>query len=390
MRKRKIVLSFISIIMCGVLMFTVFTSASFKNTAVAHVKLSGVKGKLYEFGESIIGAISENEKTTENDASERRLNQDEVILGGYPIGLKLYADGVVIVGTESVDTVNGQVDSAHDAGLLVGDIIKKVNGNKVSNNNDVSKYIENSDGDVLNFEVLRDGKILNVSFKSAFSVSENRYKAGMWIRDSSAGIGTVTFCTREGYFASLGHAVCDIDTKKVLPISEGECANVNITGIVKGNSGSAGELCGYLESDSIGTVYNNGDLGVYGEFYSVPQGQTFPIAEKTEVKTGDAVIYTTLENGILTEYKIEIVNVDLKSADNKNLIIKIKDNALIEKTGGIIQGMSGSPIVQNGKIVGAVTHVFLNDATGGYGIFAETMLENIENTLAEKELKKAS
>lgn len=231
------------------------------------------------------------------------------------------------------------MDSARDAGLEVGDIIKKVNGNKVSSNSEVSKYIENSDGEILNFEVLRERKTLNISFKSAFSVSENRYKAGIWIRDSSAGIGTVTFCTHDGYFASLGHAVCDIDTKKVLPISQGECANVNITGIIKGNSGAAGELCGFLENDSIGTVFDNGDLGVYGEFDSVPQGQAFPIAGKSEVKTGEAVIYTTLENGILTEYKIDIISIDMKSDENKNLIIKVKDNSLIEKTGGIIQGM---------------------------------------------------
>lgn len=390
MKKSKIFLSLLSVILCGALMFTVFSSSSFKTSAVADVKLSGVSGKLYKFGESLIDAISDDEKTVKNGNRVPDVSRDEVILGGYPVGLKLYADGVVVVGTESVDTVDGQVDSARDAGLEVGDIIKKVNGNKVSSNSEVSKYIENSDGEILNFEVLRERKTLNISFKSAFSVSENRYKAGIWIRDSSAGIGTVTFCTHDGYFASLGHAVCDIDTKKVLPISQGECANVNITGIIKGNSGAAGELCGFLENDSIGTVFDNGDLGVYGEFDSVPQGQTFPIAGKSEVKTGEAVIYTTLENGILTEYKIDIISIDMKSDENKNLIIKVKDNSLIEKTGGIIQGMSGSPIVQNGKIVGAVTHVFLNDSTGGYGIFAETMLENIEKNVAENNLKNVS
>ncbi len=390
MKKSRALLSFFSILTSSVLMFTVFSSSAFRNTTAADVKLSGVSGKLYELGESILGAIKDEGNAEPMQPRTENINQTKVRLGGYPVGLKLYADGVVIVGTESVDTSVGEVNPAENAGLKTSDIIKKVNGNTVKTNFEVSSYIENSNGGELIFEVLRDEDILNITFKSAFSVSENKYKAGLWIRDSSAGIGTVTFCTEEGYFASLGHAVCDIDTKKVLPISQGECTNVNLTGFVKGNSGTTGELCGFLDNETNGDVYYNGDIGVYGEFNSVPQGESFFIADRSEAQKGEASIYTTLENGILTEYKIEIMGIDMNSSDNKNLILKIKDSALIEKTGGIIQGMSGSPIVQNGKIIGAVTHVFLNDPTGGYGIFAQTMLENIQQIAGEQKLKNAS
>lgn len=390
MNKKKAVLSFFSILICSALMLSVFSSATFKNYAVADVKLSGVSGRLYELGESLIDAINKDEKVVPLEPEIDVNNQTKVRIGGYPVGLKLYADGVIVVGTDPVDTTDGEVDTAKEAGLEIGDIIKKVNGNKVETNSEVSRYIENSNGDFLNFEVLRENEVLNITFRGAFSVSENRYKAGLWIRDSSAGIGTVTFCTDDGYFASLGHAVCDIDTKKVLPISQGECTNVNITGFVKGNSGVTGELCGFLENESNGNVYYNGELGVYGEFDNAPQGESYYIADKAEITLGEASVFTTLENGIMAEYKVEIVNIDMSSSDNKNLIIKIKDYNLIEKTGGIIQGMSGSPIVQNGKIIGAVTHVFLNDPTGGYGIFAETMLENLEYIHENQELKNAS
>ena len=165
-----------------------------------------------------------------------------------------------------------------------------------------------------------------------------------------------------------------------MPISQGECTNAQITGFIKGHNGTAGELCGYLDSERTGVIYSNGELGVYGSFDSVTEGgQLYEIAERTQVKEGEAEIVSTVENGITERYSVIIEKVNVDSADNKNLVIKITDRGLIEKTGGIIQGMSGSPIIQDGKIVGAVTHVFLNDSTSGFGIFAETMLNNLEN-----------
>ncbi len=378
MKFKKVFLSLFSIFLCGALLFGVFSAQSFRNTVLADVKLSGVTGRIQKISEDFLEAI--NREKDGEEASEISENQYErVYLGGYPVGLKLYADGVIVVGTESVDTSTGNVNPAEVAGLKVGDIIKKVNGKKVNTNFEVSGFIEKSQGENLQFEILRGEEILNITFKGAFSVSESKYKAGLWIRDSSAGIGTVTFCTEEGFFASLGHAVCDIDTKEVLPISQGTCTDVNITTINKGNNSTTGEICGVLEREDTGEVICNGNLGVYGKFDYVSQGQLYEIATPDEVKTGKATVYTTVENGILTEFEVEIISIDKNSEENKNLILKVRDKALIDKTGGIIQGMSGSPIVQNNKIIGAVTHVFLNDPTGGFGIFASTMYQKLES-----------
>ncbi len=362
-------------------MFYVFSSGIFKNDAVADVKLYNVSGKLTEIKDDFLNIFNDN-KDAGSEKREITKPLPQVFLGGYPIGLKLYADGVVIVGTEAVDTQNGLVNTAEKAGLKLGDIIKKVNGNEVKSNSQVSAIIEKSAGRELIFEAERNGKIFEVSFKAEFSQSEQKYKAGIWIRDSSAGIGTVTFCTKDGGFASLGHAVCDIDTKSTIPISQGECTEAKLTGFIKGQNGSAGELCGYLENKRTGVIFSNDSLGVYGCFDSLPENQVlYEIASASEIKTGEAEIITTVENGITQSYEILIEKIDEKSTENKNLVIRITDRELIEKTGGIIQGMSGSPIIQNGKLIGAVTHVFLNDATGGFGIFAETMLYKLQSNM---------
>ena len=368
----------LSIILSAFLMFSVFSSGIFKYDAVADVKLYNVSGKLTEIKDDFLNIFNDNNGNSEKQKSQKPLPQ--VYVGGYPIGLKLYADGVVIVGTEAVDTENGFVNTAENAGLKIGDIIKKVNGIEVKSNSQVSSIIEKSAGQELIFVAERNGKTFEVSFKSEFSKSEQKFKAGIWIRDSSAGIGTVTFCTTDGGFASLGHAVCDIDTKSSIPISQGECTEAKLTGFIKGQNGYAGELCGYLDNKRTGLIFSNDSLGVYGVFDSLPENKTlYEIANSQEIKIGEAEIVTTIENGITESYSVIIEKIDEKSTENKNLVIRVTDRKLIEKTGGIIQGMSGSPIIQNGKIVGAVTHVFLNDATGGFGVFAETMLYKLES-----------
>ena len=369
----------LSIVLSSVLMLSFFSSALFENDTAADVKLYNVSGKLTEIKDDFLNILNNN---NDDISGEKRVESEplpQVYIGGYPIGLKLYADGVVIVGTEAVDTANGPVNTAEKAGLKLGDIIKKINGVEVKSNKQVSEIIEKSGGQALIFEAQRNGKSFQVSFKGEYSQSEKKYKAGIWIRDSSAGIGTVTFCMQDGTFASLGHAVCDIDTKATIPISQGECAEAQITGFIKGQNGSAGELCGYIDNTKTGVIFSNDSLGVYGCFDSLPEGsEMYQIASISEIKLGEAEIITTIENGITEKYRIIIEKIDEHSSENKNLIIKVTDRALIEKTGGIIQGMSGSPIIQDNKIIGAVTHVFLNDATGGFGIFAETMLEKIK------------
>lgn len=368
-----------SIILSAILMLSVFSSGIFKNEAVADVKLNNVSGKLSEIKDEFLNIFNDDNELKRIKAENSR-TLPHVYVGGYPIGLKLYADGVIIVGTEAVDTENGPVNTAKKAGLKLGDIIKKINGEVVKSNLQVSEIIEKSAGECMIFEAERNGAVFEVTFKGEYSVSEGKYKAGIWIRDSSAGIGTVTFSMKDGYFASLGHAVCDIDTKSTLPISQGECTKAQITGFIKGQNGSAGELCGYLDNKKTGVIFSNDSFGVYGCFDTLQNTEImYQIARIDEVKTGEAEIITTVENGITEKYSVIIEKIDEKSTENKNLIIKVTDRRLIEKTGGIIQGMSGSPIIQNGKIIGAVTHVFLNDATGGFGIFAETMLNKLES-----------
>lgn len=383
MKKSKVILSFLSFVLTSLLLVFVLSSENFTGEETVNISINGVSRSIQKLGDNILNFF-DNDK--ENNVNPRATNTNELVyIGGYPIGLKLYADGVVIVGTEAVDTENGNVNTAEKAGLKIGDIIKKINGKTVKMNTEVSQAVESSNGEVLTFTVERNGETFDVSFETAYSVSEGKYKAGLWIRDSSAGIGTVTFATQDGYFASLGHAVCDIDTKTCIPISSGECTIANITGFIKGVQGSAGELCGYLENETIGKVYSNCDIGVYGEFDSIPQGQLYPIANENEITQGKATVITTCSSGDTAEYEIEIESVNLSAGDNKHLVLKVTDSNLIAKTGGIVQGMSGSPIIQNGKIIGAVTHVFLNDATGGYGITAQTMLQNLNEIKLENE-----
>ncbi|MBO5290624.1 MAG: SpoIVB peptidase [Clostridia bacterium] len=383
MKKSKVILSFLSFVLTSLLLVFVLSSENFIGEETVNISINGVSRSIQNFGNNILSFFDNNK---ENNVNPRVTNTNELVyIGGYPIGLKLYADGVVIVGTEAVDTENGNVNTAEKAGLKIGDVIKRINGKTVKMNTEVSQAVENSNGEVLTFTVERNGETFAISFETAYSVSEGKYKAGLWIRDSSAGIGTVTFATQDGYFASLGHAVCDIDTKTCIPISSGECTIANITGFIKGVQGSAGELCGYLENETIGKVYSNCDIGVYGEFDSIPQGQLYPIANENEITQGKATVITTCSSGDTAEYEIEIESVNLSAGDNKHLVLKVTDSNLIGKTGGIVQGMSGSPIIQNGKIIGAVTHVFLNDATGGYGITAQTMLQNLNEIKLENE-----
>lgn len=299
-----------------------------------------------------------------------------VYAGGVPVGIKLYCNGVVVVKTEDIETNNGSVNPAALCGLKKGDLIKKIDGIEVKTNSAVTKIIEKSGGEKMTLEIERDGKSLILYF-CCVKDCDGVYKAGLWIRDSSAGIGTLSFVTGSGYFASLGHGVCDADTKEVLPIGEGVITNASVTGIYKGRQGEAGELCGELSPEAIGEIVKNTEKGIYGKIYdeSIAGLKKYPVAQKSEVKKDEARIICTVEDGNTREYEAQITDINFGSAENKNFVIEITDESLIEKTGGIVQGMSGSPIIQNGMIIGVVTHVFINDPTSGYGIFIENMLD---------------
>ncbi len=393
---KKVFKSFVAIFSSFLILTIVVGTGSVSQAVTSSSVETGVKDKITDFSFSLIESYFKNENkdsSTNNSVTKNQNNAEtSVYLGGFPIGIKLYCDGVVVVDTQNVETSGAVLNPAQKAGILKGDIIKSIDGVKVTTNSEVSKIIEESNGRELKMQILRNGEIKNVVFSSVYSSVSGGYKAGLWIRDSSAGIGTVTFYTQKGEFASLGHAVCDVDTGELLPISTGETTDAKITGCYKGKSGSAGELCGVLESNSTGKIMVNKSIGIYGVFNEVDTTKSlYPLCRKNEVKMGAAQIVTTVEDGKQEAFNIEIERIDYISDENKNLIIKVTDENLIAKTGGIIQGMSGSPIIQNGKLVGAVTHVFLNDPTGGYGIFAETMLEVADGLSGEvADMEKAS
>lgn len=312
-----------------------------------------------------------------------------VVPGGNPFGIRLYTKGVMVIRIDEVTTSSGNVSPGKKAGLREGDMIISVDGVDVYRNRELSAIFSSSGGKTLKLVIERDSKRRELSFTPILCSEDNSYKGGLWIRDSTAGIGTLTwYDSTSGVFAGLGHAVCDADTGEIMPLSGGDAVEAEIKGCYKGSSGSAGELCGVFSSGTIGSLYINGETGVYGIMDSFDRNEkVVPVALKQEVKTGAAQIICTVDDGGAQYYDVEIEKVFNSDDTQRNMIIKVTDPELIEKTGGIVQGMSGSPIIQNGMLVGAVTHVFVDDPTEGYGIFAENM---VETSQAVAEYLKAS
>ncbi len=314
-----------------------------------------------------------------------------VVLGGIPFGVKLYTDGVLVVSLSDVDSKAGAVSPARNAGLKVGDLILSINGEEVYTNEQVAELVKDSGGKAMMLRIKRDGIESELRFCAVYSQSEQCFKAGIWVRDSSAGIGTLTFYDPEtGIMAGLGHAVCDVDTGEIVPIAYGELVPARIYGITKSEAGAPGELRGGFDSGSYGSLLANGVSGVYARCSSGITGETAEMMLKQEIRTGDAQIYTTVSGSQPQWYDIRITQVRYHDENaTRNMVIEITDERLLAKTGGIVQGMSGSPIIQNGKLVGAVTHVFINDPTKGYAIFAENMLETAQ-AVTEQQFKEVS
>lgn len=308
-----------------------------------------------------------------------------VVPGGEVFGIKLYTDGIIVVDTDVVDTENGSVNPSEICGLLIGDIIKKIDGVEINSIKQLINLIEKSQGNEMIFNIQRNGKNMNISFKTYKDVFSGKYKAGLWVRDSTAGLGTVTFYNpKNNSFAGLGHPIYDIDTKAIMPMKSGEMAEVKIKGLYKSSNGSVGELCGILTGKKTGDLCLNCEAGVYG-LTKCNKIELLPVAVRYEVIESDAQIICTIDNSGPKYYDIKIIKIYSNSATvNKDMIIQITDKELLSKTGGIVQGMSGSPIIQNGKLVGAITHVFVNDTTQGYAIFAERMYETSVSREMEK------
>lgn len=304
-----------------------------------------------------------------------------VFVSGEAFGIKLYTDGVIVVGTKDVELDGKTVNPAKEAGICVGDVIISINGINVYSSDDVIDAINNNNGLDYRIKVKRDGRYKNFTLKPVYSNKEGCYKAGMWVRDSTAGIGTVTFYNkRSGMFAALGHQINDVDTNEIMPLLEGEAVGATVTGVQSGNKNTAGSLCCRFEDYTVGRLMENTSCGIYGSYTSVSdKTKEYTVAAAQEVKKGSAQIISTVDGNSPQTYDIEIVKVNYKGDGEKDIVFKVKDDKLIEKTGGIVQGMSGSPIIQNNKLVGAVTHVIVDNPKKGYGIFAQTMYEKSNN-----------
>lgn len=310
----------------------------------------------------------------------------ELIPGGVPFGVRFNTEGVVVVGFCDLEGLQKTENPAYLAGLRPKDVILRIGGRTVTDAAMLTKAVEECGGRALSLTYTRGGVEMNASLTPIYSSSEGKYKTGIWVRDSGAGIGTITYIDpRTGSFGGLGHGICDGETGELIPMTYGVVTDVRISAVKRGVSGAPGEIKGYFGTEKKGKLMGNTDCGVFGQLTSIPEGlgKAIPVGTRESVQSGEATVLCTLEDGRRCEYKLEIGGIDRDAKGSKCFVIKITDEELISKTGGIIQGMSGSPIIQNGKLIGAVTHVMINDPTVGYGIFIENMLSAAEVPIAK-------
>ncbi|TYQ15791.1 UNVERIFIED_CONTAM: stage IV sporulation protein B [Acetivibrio alkalicellulosi] len=321
----------------------------------------------------------------------------EVVACGNTIGVKIKAEGVLVIALSDFESNDGKkVLPARDAGIRSGDVIVEINKTPVDGIHDLISYLENSKGEKINIKYKRDSNYHNTKIIPIMSGDSGKYQLGMWLRDSTAGIGTLTFYDpKSGGFGALGHGITDIDTGILMPLEKGEIIESSILAVKKGVQGDPGELKGILieDRDSLGIINSNCDQGIYGTLnenaHSNFSNKLYPIALKNQVKVGSALIMSNIDGKSVEKYDIEIQKISTRNINgSKGMIIKVTDERLLDATGGIVQGMSGSPIVQDGKLVGAVTHVLVNDPTKGYGIFIEWMIKNMD--ISTRSVKKAS
>lgn len=319
--------------------------------------------------------------------------QNKVVeVSGQPFGIKMFSDGVMVVGFSDIYTQGGYANPAKSAGLALGDTVHTMNGVSVRTNEDVKKVVEESGGSPITLEYTHQNKRYTAALTPVLQEGgeSNAFRLGMWVRDSSAGIGTLTFIDRaSGVFAGLGHSITDADTGESIQLLTGEIVPVTITGYTQSVKGSPGQLTGQFSPETAGVVARNDANGVYGRlnglFSGAFSGEQAELCPMQEVKTGPAQILTTIDGKRPQLYNIEIEKLTYTAEDpNKNMLIRVTDQRLLSSTGGIVQGMSGSPILQNGRLVGAVTHVLVGQPQKGFGIFAENMMETVETLAAEK------
>ncbi len=370
-----------------ILLFTV--------VSISNVYSQTINNNTYKTKSNAILVSSENLNTKEkltNETTKNKENKNDfsffgekselpeyLVPVGNTVGIKINTDGILVLGTGYINTTDGRLLIPAKDKVFVGDIIYKVNGESVKNKEDLEKVTSNAE----NVELVlnRNGETITTTIKAEKSVIDEKYKIGLWVRDTTQGIGTISFYdpkTNEYY--ALGHGILDIDTKELMKVKDGEVLACDITSISKGAEGSPGEIIGEIKvGQSIGTVEENTLEGVKGKVTNVDNlnivSEKLTLADKADVKVGEAYILSNVNKGQVEKYKINILQVDKNSIGNKNMVIEITDEKLLNVTSGIIQGMSGSPIIQDNKIVGAVTHVFVNNPKKGYGVFVENMVK---------------
>lgn len=308
------------------------------------------------------------------------VDEQEIYVSGSTIGIYMETEGVLVIDTGEIEDQNGEMKEPAKNLVRQGDYIVSFNGEKISTKRELINDIAGLDGEEVTLEVKREGESVPVSV-TPVKDTKGDYKLGIWVRDDTQGIGTLTYVDQNGRYGALGHGISDIDTAQLLNIRNGALYKAQILAINKGSKGNPGELAGFIRYDDrniLGSIEINSKNGIYGQFYKGAEDgitlKKMPVAYKQDVKTGEASVLCNVD-GEVREYQAEIKRIDLNHEDtNKSFVIQITDEKLLKKTGGIVQGLSGSPVLQNGKMVGAITHVFVQDSTSGYGIFIENML----------------
>lgn len=303
----------------------------------------------------------------------------KVAPSGEPIGIYVETNGLLVLDTAEIEAKDGLTYEPGGNIVKSGDYILKWNHKAVPTIKQLNEAIQESGKEKVPVTIRREGEEIEVAMRPILA-TDRTYKIGVWVREDTQGIGTLTYVTEDGKFGTLGHGITDEDTGTLLNLNGGELYKTKILGIMKGTSGEPGELQGYINmvaTNEIGKIQKNTSLGVFGEMEKTSIknycSEYLSVGMKQEIQKGEAWIYANLD-GSAKKYKIEIEQIDINSTDNKSMVIRITDSRLLKLTGGIVQGMSGSPILQNGKIIGAVTHVLVDEPERGYGVFIETML----------------
>lgn len=311
----------------------------------------------------------------------------KVVPMGNLIGAKLYTSGVLVVGMSEIQGDDQQKHKPYEgSGIEEGDMIVEMDSKKIANTDELVETVNSSKGKAIQIKYVRNDEIITTGIQPIKS-EDNEYKLGLWVRDAAAGVGTLTFYEPStGKFAALGHGIVDVDTGDIINIANGELVTSNLVAIKRGEKGTPGEIKGSIDSGvTIGNISKNTNFGVFGlvsnkNNLNLNGAKEYEVALRSEIQTGEAEIICELENGKKEQYKIEISKIyTSNNYDNKSMMIKITDERLLQKTGGIIQGMSGSPIIQNGKFVGAITNVLVSDPTTGYAIFGDLMVKQMKS-----------